>query len=111
MAVAAVTVAEAAVAAPAAPRQSTAAVGVHDVRPLVRDLLEWIERAPRTYADVTETWRSTCPRFTVWEDALEARLVRLERCAGMRCGEERVALTELGNAALAAVVRDSGNER
>ena len=105
------TVAEPVLAALAVLRQPTAALAVDGVRPLTRDLLEWIERAPRTYADVTETWRSTCPRFTVWEDALEARLVRLERCAGMRFGEERVALTELGRAALAAVVCDSGNER
>ena len=80
------------------------------VRPLTRDLLEWIVRAPRAYADVTETWRSTCPRFTVWEDALEAGLVRLERCPGVRFGEERVALTELGCAALAAACRDGGDE-
>jgi hypothetical protein len=66
--------------------------------------LEWVSRAPRVYADVAEAWRSTCPRFTVWEDALEAGLVRVERNAGMRFGEERVTLTGLGCAVLASTM-------
>ena len=107
----AVSVAGPVVAPLAGPRQPSAALGVDGVRPLTRDLLEWIERAPRTYADVAETWRSTCPRFAVWEDALGAGLVRLERCAGMRFGEERVALTEMGLEALAGAFCDAGNER
>jgi len=42
-----------------------------------------------------EAWASHCPRFTVWEDALEARLVRV---AGAH-----VQLTPDGQAALRAV--------
>jgi hypothetical protein len=37
--------------------------------PLVRDLLEWIAARPRTYSDVMDAWRTSCPRLTVWEDA------------------------------------------
>lgn len=43
--------------------------------PLVLDLVEWIARAPRPYAEVMELWRTSCPRLTVWEDALERGLV------------------------------------
>jgi hypothetical protein len=39
--------------------------------PLIRDLVEWVERAPRSYADTLEAWRTSCPRLTVWEDAVD----------------------------------------
>ncbi len=35
---------------------------------LVLDLVEWIGREPRLYSDVIETWRTSCPRLTIWED-------------------------------------------
>jgi len=37
--------------------------------PLILDLLEWIAARPRTYDEVMEAWRTSCPRLTVWEDA------------------------------------------
>ena len=39
--------------------------------PLIRDLLEWIGRAPRTHAEVMEGWRTSCPRLPVWEEATD----------------------------------------
>ena len=36
---------------------------------LVLDLLEWIGREPRPYAEVMEVWRTSCPRLPVWEEA------------------------------------------
>jgi D-3-phosphoglycerate dehydrogenase len=39
------------------------------VEPLILDLLEWIGRAPRPYAEVMEAWRTSCPRLPVWEEA------------------------------------------
>ena len=39
--------------------------------PLILDLLEWIAREPRSYADVIDAWRTSCPRLTVWEDAVD----------------------------------------
>jgi hypothetical protein len=62
------------------------------------DFLAWVGRAPRTYADVMEAWRSSCPRFTVWEDALRAGLVQVERAPGRPFGEDRIALTTQGQA-------------
>ena len=39
--------------------------------PLVLDLVEWVAARPRRYAEVLEAWRSSCPRLTVWEEALD----------------------------------------
>jgi len=66
------------------------------IQALMRDFLLWVGREPRTYADVMEAWRSSCPRLTVWEDALIAGLVEIE-------GEstpQRVRLTPKGSAQL-----------
>ncbi|WP_291856505.1 hypothetical protein [Bradyrhizobium sp.] len=38
---------------------------------LLLDLVEWIAREPRSYSDVIETWRTSCPRLTIWEDAVD----------------------------------------
>lgn len=42
---------------------------------LVLDLVEWVAKEPRAYSEVLDTWRTSCPRLTVWEDALERGLV------------------------------------
>jgi hypothetical protein len=42
---------------------------------LTMQLLEWIAAKPRTYGEALATWRSSCPRHTIWEDTLEAGLV------------------------------------
>jgi hypothetical protein len=51
--------------------------------PLVLDLVEWIAREPRPLADVLEAWRTSCPRLTVWEDAVDRGFVTREAMAGM----------------------------
>ncbi len=48
------------------------------IEPLVLDLVEWIARKPRPYSDVMEAWRTSCPRLTVWEDAVDRGLVSRE---------------------------------
>jgi len=58
--------------------------------PLTRDLLDWIAHAPRTYRETMEVWRTSCPRLSIWEDAIGDGLVRV------RGG--RVELTERGQA-------------
>jgi hypothetical protein len=50
--------------------------------PLILDLIEWVAREPRTYADVMEAWRTSCPRLTVWEDAVDRGFVARERADG-----------------------------
>jgi hypothetical protein len=43
--------------------------------PLVLDLVEWVARTPRPLADVLDAWRTSCPRLTVWEDAVDRGFV------------------------------------
>jgi hypothetical protein len=49
---------------------------------LVFDLVEWVAKEPRTYAAMLDAWRTSCPRLTVWEDAIERRLVMRKPVAG-----------------------------
>ena len=44
---------------------------------LTMQLLEWLSERPRTYGDTMDAWRTSCPRLSIWEDALSAGLVRL----------------------------------
>ena len=44
---------------------------------LILDLLEWIGTG-RSYAETMDAWRTSCPRLTVWEDANDRGLVRVE---------------------------------
>lgn len=60
--------------------------------------LAWIAGRPRTHAEVMDAWRS-CPRLTVWEDALEDGLVRVIRDRSA-AGQVSVTLTSRGRAAL-----------
>lgn len=49
---------------------------------LVLDLVEWIARQPRPYAEVMEAWRTSCPRFPIWEDVVDLRFVARVSAAG-----------------------------
>lgn len=59
---------------------------------LVLDLVEWLAPAPRPYAEVLDAWRTSCPRLTVWEDALDLGYLRRE--AGP--SGPTIAVTDLG---------------
>lgn len=61
--------------------------------PLVLDLVEWIAREPRTYSEAIEAWRTSCPRPTIWEDAVDRGYVTREAIVGAGV---RVAITEDG---------------
>ena len=43
---------------------------------LVSDLVEWVAKEPRPYAEVLDAWRTSCPRLPVWEDAVDRGLVK-----------------------------------
>lgn len=67
--------------------------------PLVLDLVEWVAARPRPYQEVMDAWRTSCPRLTVWEDAVEQGYVISEQ----RDGEGTfVAATAAGRAFLKA---------
>ena len=59
---------------------------------LVLDLVEWIGREPRLYSEVIETWRTSCPRLTIWEDAVDHGYVARQAAVG----GVRVMITESG---------------
>ncbi len=69
--------------------------------PLVLDFVEWIAREPRAYSEVVATWRTSCPRLTIWEDASDAGYVERETVAGFGM---IVAVTDAG----AQLLRDNG---
>jgi hypothetical protein len=48
------------------------------VEPLILDLLEWVAKGDRSYEEVMDAWRTSCPRLPVWEDANDRGLVTLE---------------------------------
>ena len=74
-------------------------------RTLVLDLVEWVAARPRTYAEVMEAWRTSCPRLTVWEDALDRGLVA-RTCPAE--GPAGVAVTDAGRGALLEAGRTAG---
>ncbi len=69
------------------------------VNPLTVQLLEWITAQPRDYRETMDAWRSTCPRLSMWEDAVMDGLVEvLDDGRGM--DESAVVITEQGKAVL-----------
>lgn len=61
---------------------------------LVLDLLDWLSGGEKDYAEIMEAWRSSCPRLTIWEDAMAAGWLRRRS----RPDGARVGLTDLGRA-------------
>ena len=76
--------------------------------PLVLDFVEWIAREPRLYSEVVATWRTSCPRLTIWEDAADSGYVERETIAGFGMV---VAVTEDGEKLLRAHGRFSQASR
>ena len=48
------------------------------VEALILDLLAWLSERPRTYEEVMDAWRTSCPKLPVWEDANDRGLVLTE---------------------------------
>jgi hypothetical protein len=68
------------------------------VRLLTIQFLAWLAERPRPYTEVMEAWRSSCPRLTIWEDAVTDDLVRCD-------GDRLVRLTPRGRVALDSALR------
>ena len=49
---------------------------------LILDLLEYVALEERTYDDVMESWRTSCPKLPVWEEANDRGLVTRVRANG-----------------------------
>jgi hypothetical protein len=64
------------------------------VEALILDLLQWLSDHERTYEEVMNAWRTSCPKLPVWEDAndrgfiISGSIVKL-RPAGRALLEQR----------------------
>ena len=72
---------------------------------LILDLLEWVAAKPRTYVDVMEAWRTSCPRLTIWEDAVHLGFVACEHRDSF---QTMVNITSAGRTFLEAERPDGG---
>jgi hypothetical protein len=73
--------------------------------PLILDFLEWLAAEPRAYAEVMDVWRTSGPRLTIWEDAVDRGLIARRREPGQPA--PIVALTPAGHQALTVSGRPS----
>jgi len=64
----------------------------------ILELLTWVSFRSRTYGEAMESWRSTCPRHSTWEDALADGLINIEN--GDSMDRSKVTLTIRGRALL-----------
>jgi hypothetical protein len=67
---------------------------------LTLQFLAWVRERPRSYTEAMDAWRSTCPRLSIWEDAIRGGLIAFESGARRTMKESRVALTARGRALL-----------
>ena len=69
--------------------------------PLTLQMLAWLASRPRTYGETMGAWRTSCPRLSIWEDALADQLVLVGRAnPGGGQGAAPVELTSQGWAVL-----------
>jgi hypothetical protein len=54
------------------------------VESLILDLLDWVVIRERSYEEVMDAWRTSCPRLQVWEEANDRGLVKREDSNGRR---------------------------
>jgi len=66
---------------------------------LTLQMLAWIAERPRSYGETMEAWRTSCPRLSIWEDALLDALVIVRPNGGGQSAAS-VELTERGKALL-----------
>ena len=52
------------------------------VEALILDLLEWVANGERSYEEVMDAWRTSCPKLPVWEDANDRGLVMRAKSNG-----------------------------
>ena len=52
------------------------------VESLIFDLLSWVANGERSYEEVMDAWRTSCPKLPVWEDASDRGFVTSEQVGG-----------------------------
>ena len=75
-------------------------------------LLAWIAERSRSYEETIEAWKTSCPRLSVWEDALaDGRLSVWEDALAdglVRIDRGHVLLTTAGTELLATLIAPRG---
>jgi hypothetical protein len=46
------------------------------------DLLEWLAVRDRSYEELMEAWRTSCPKLPVWEEVNDSGLLEREETGG-----------------------------
>src|SRR3954468_24961752 len=69
-----------------------------DLTALTIQFLSWVAAKPRSYDETMDAWRTSCPRLTIWEDAMSEGLIALNGAGSMKA--RAVVLTERGYALL-----------
>lgn len=72
------------------------------VRAPTLQFLDWVAARPRTYGEAMEAWRSSCPRLSIWEDAIKDGLIAFEKKTPGEMKQTRVVLTARGKKLLKA---------
>jgi D-3-phosphoglycerate dehydrogenase len=54
------------------------------VEALILELLQWLAKRERSYEEVMDAWRTSCPRLPIWEEVNDRGLVMREEVNG-RC--------------------------
>lgn len=72
---------------------------------LMLQFLDWVASRPRSYAEAIDAWRTSCPRFSVWEDALIGGFIQVNGGGAMQ--QMEVALTPRGRAILDGLTSQS----
>ncbi|HWE51948.1 MAG TPA: hypothetical protein VG273_19295 [Bryobacteraceae bacterium] len=73
---------------------------------LILDLLEWISSSERSYEEVMNAWRTSCPKLPVWEDANDRGLVSIMKSGGRSI----VGITPAGRLLLEGRMRHHGSK-
>lgn len=73
---------------------------------LMIDFLKWVAAGPRhnpgnhprTYGEAMDAWRTSCPRLSIWEDAIASGFIHIQPDGLM--SRAQVTLTPRGQAVL-----------
>lgn len=52
------------------------------VEALILELLQWLAKRERSYEEVMDAWRTSCPRLPIWEEVNDRGLVIREEVNG-----------------------------
>ena len=69
---------------------------------LTDQFLAWIADGGRSYGQVMDAWRTSCPRLSIWEDAVGDGLVQIANRPGGTREQALVTITERGRERLQA---------